>query len=93
MNFTRAKIAARVGVAALLLSGTPAGAATAPALGTTESFAVLGGSTVTNTGPTVLTGDLGLWPGLPTISDWAMIMLIACLALAGSAAIRGRVFA
>lgn len=38
--------------------------ATAPALGTTQSFAVLAGSTVTNTGSSVVTGNLGVSPGL-----------------------------
>lgn len=38
-------------------------ALTPPSLGTAGNFAVLAGSTATNTGTSVLTGNLGVWPG------------------------------
>lgn len=52
------------GVTALVLASQPAAAiGTAVPLGTAESYSVLGGQTVTNTGPSVLDGDVGVSPG------------------------------
>jgi hypothetical protein len=54
-----------VSLAALILILVPATAmaATDPGLGAAGNFAVLAGTTVTNTGPTWITGQLGVAPG------------------------------
>ena len=67
-NPTRPSRIGRVGIVlaiTLAFAAVPAAAQAQSAinLGTVGPFVVLGGSTVTNTGPSVLNGDLGVAPG------------------------------
>ncbi len=55
---------AAAGAIAMFIASQPALAETAPVgLGTAGSFAVLAGTTVTNTGPSAISGNLGVSPG------------------------------
>jgi hypothetical protein len=62
-HLKRARRAAAVLGMLLACALVPAAAQAQVGLGTAGSFVVLGGASVTNTGPSVLNGDLGVSPG------------------------------
>jgi hypothetical protein len=84
-----ATLVAMLSIVALALT-SGALAATAPvSLGTTASYAVLAGTTVTNTGPTLVTGDLGLSPG-SSVTGFPPGLVIGTMHVADAAAVQAQ---
>ena len=67
-------LAALLGASVLVVSPHASAAQAPVGLGTAESFAVLAGSGITNTGPTTITGDVGTFP-TPTMSGFGDVTL------------------
>jgi len=76
---------------ALLLAAPLALSAQAPVgLGTAGNFAVLAGSTVTNTGPSVISGSVGLAPGSAVIGFPPGIVLAGTTQVANGVALQAK---
>lgn len=86
------KILATSGLAAVLvaaLAGTALGAQAPVGLGTATNFAVLAGTTITNTGSTTITGDAGLHPG-PAVAGFETVTLNGVLHVADAVALQAK---
>ena len=74
---------------AVVLATTAVAAPSSVGLGTAKSFAVLAGETITNTGPTKITGDIGLHPG-SAVTGFASVTYVGALHLADGVALQAK---
>ena len=86
------KLIGTIALAASLAAVTAATTIGAPAsvgLGTATSFAVLAGQTITNAGPTKITGDIGLHPG-SAVTGFSSVTYVGALHLADGVALQAK---
>jgi type VI secretion system secreted protein VgrG len=89
MSRTHLALVASFGLAALLFGASGASAQVSPGLGNAESFSILAGSEVTNTGATTISGDVGISTGIgppPHYSGFGTVVLGGTLHDADTAA-------
>lgn len=74
---------------AVVMATTALAAPSSVGLGTAKSFAVLAGETITNTGPTKITGDIGLHPG-SAVTGFSSVTHVGALHLADGVALQAK---
>ncbi|HTI29481.1 MAG TPA: ice-binding family protein [Methylomirabilota bacterium] len=74
---------------AVVLATTTLAAPSSVGLGAATSYAVLAGTTITNAGPTKITGDIGLHPG-SAVTGFSSVTYVGALHLAGGAALQAK---
>lgn len=83
-------LAATVAAAMVATTSTPASAIATPVpLGTTASYSVLAGQGVTNTGPSVISHDLGTHPN-PAITGFPPGLVLGAVHAADAAALQAK---
>lgn len=86
------KLLRALGLSAILaavLTGPAFGASGAVGLGTAGGYAILAGSTITNTGPTTIAGDVGLHPG-SSVTGFNTVTLSGSQHVADAAALQAK---
>ena len=74
---------------AVVMATSALAAPSSVGLGTAKSFAVLAGTTITNTGPTKITGDIGLHPG-SAVTGFSSVTYVGALHLSDGAALNAK---